>query len=63
MKSKLKSYTIKWKPKHKIKNHIIKVEATNSRTAFRLLLKELAKINHECIEAVLLNKGGVDDNR
>jgi hypothetical protein len=61
MKSKLKSYTIKWKPKHKIKNHIIKVEATNSRTAFRLLLKELAKINHECIEAVLLKKGVKDE--
>jgi hypothetical protein len=58
---KLKWYTVKWKPKHKIKNRIIKVEATNSRTAFRLLLKELAQINHECIEAVLLKKGVKDE--
>ena len=60
---KLKWYTVKWKPKHKIKNRIIKVEATNSRTAFRLLLKELAQINNEHIEAVLLKTGVKDDNR
>ena len=61
--SKKKWYTIKWKPKHKIKNRIIKVLALNSRTAHRLLLKELAQINNELIEAVLLKKGGADDGR
>tara|TARA_R100001377_G_C3167425_1_gene101816 strand:- start:324 stop:512 length:189 start_codon:yes stop_codon:yes gene_type:complete len=60
---KLKWYTVKWKPKHKIKNRIIKVEATNKREAKALLLLELAIINKEVIEPTLLEKGGSDDNR
>jgi len=56
MKSKLKSYTIKWKPKHKIKNRIIKVEALNKRRAKVLLLQELSQINEKCFEPVLLKK-------
>jgi len=61
--SKKKWYTIKWRAKHKIKNRIIKVLALNSRSAHRLLLKELAQINNEHIEAVLLKTGVKDDNR
>ena len=67
MKSKLKSYTIKWKPKHKIKNRIIKVQATNKREAKGLLLQELAKVNEKCFEPVFFRNldfiGGKDDNR
>ena len=61
--SKKKWYTIKWRAKHKIKNRIIKVLALDTRSAHRLLLKELAQINNELIEAVLLKKGGADDGR
>ena len=56
--SKKKWYTIKWKPKHKIKNRIIKVLAKNKREAKVLLLQELAKINKKCFEPTLLENGG-----
>jgi len=60
-KPKLKWYTIKWKPKHKIKNRLIKVEAINKQVAKEFILKDLCEINRECFEPVVLKKGVKDE--